>query len=268
MSTRPLSAEPFEAQFRGGEGEPLVLLHGGTATWHTWSRLLDALARDYDVLAPTMPGHHGGPPLSGAGSAAAYADGVEAAMDAAGFATAHLAGNSLGGWVAMELARRGRARSVVALAPAGGWPVGERRVRRFFVNTERQVRLGRRTLPLLMRSGVARRAGFRTIAAYGDRLTHDEALLMLEGLLNADLTAVRPLFQTTVEPYDDPGVPVLIAWPTGDRLLPAPTYTDAWRQAAPFATWWWLPGVGHVPMIDDPDLVVRTIQAWVGATAT
>jgi len=61
---------------------------------------------------------------------------------------------------------------------------------------------------------------------------------------------------------------VLIACPQRDRLLPSPTYTDAWRRAAPFATWWWLNGVGHVPMIDDSALVVRTIQAWVGAASS
>ena len=42
-----------------------------------------------------------------------------------GFATAHLAGNSLGGYTALRLAARGRARSVVALAPAGGWAEGD-----------------------------------------------------------------------------------------------------------------------------------------------
>ncbi len=76
MSARPLSARPFEPLFRGGEGEPLVLVHGGTATWHAWSGVLDAVTREYDVLAPTLPGHHGGPPLQGTGSAPAYADGA------------------------------------------------------------------------------------------------------------------------------------------------------------------------------------------------
>ena len=52
-------------------------------------------------------------------------DAVERAMDEAGFETAHIAGNSLGGYVALQLAARGRARSVVALAPAGGWAKGD-----------------------------------------------------------------------------------------------------------------------------------------------
>ena len=49
------------------------------------------------------------------------ADAVERALDEAGFERAHIAGNSLGGYVALQLAARGRAETVVALAPAGGW---------------------------------------------------------------------------------------------------------------------------------------------------
>ena len=83
------------------------------------------LERRHDVLAPTLPGHAGGPPLTGELSDALLADAVERAMDEAGFATAHIAGNSLGGFVALQLAARGRAESVVALAPTGGWAAGD-----------------------------------------------------------------------------------------------------------------------------------------------
>ena len=74
---------------------------------------------------PDAPGHAGGPPLEGAVDDATLADAVERAMDDAGFETAHIAGNSLGGYVALQLAARGRAGSVVALAPAGGWARGD-----------------------------------------------------------------------------------------------------------------------------------------------
>ena len=76
------------------------------------------------MLAPTLAGHAGGPPVSDL-HPGTLADGVERAMDEAGFETAHVAGNSLGGNVALQLAARGRARSVVALAPAGGWADGD-----------------------------------------------------------------------------------------------------------------------------------------------
>ena len=77
------------------------------------------------MLAPTLAGHAGGPAIEGEVTDAAIADAVERAMDEAGFETAHLVGNSLGGYIALQLAARGRARSVVALAPAGGWAVGD-----------------------------------------------------------------------------------------------------------------------------------------------
>ena len=83
--------------------------------------MLPALEREHDVLAVTLAGHAGGPPLPDPISDSAMVDAVEAAMEEAGMATAHLVGSSLGGYLALQLASRGRARSVVALAPAGGW---------------------------------------------------------------------------------------------------------------------------------------------------
>jgi len=115
----------FTPAHRGGSGEPLVCLHGFMETWRSWELVLPALEREHDVLAPTLPGHAGGAPLAGAISDAVFPDAVERAMDEAGFETAHIVGNSLGGFVALQLAERGRARSVVALAPAGGWAPGD-----------------------------------------------------------------------------------------------------------------------------------------------
>ena len=99
----------------------MVCLHGFLDTWRIWELALPALERRHDVLALTLAGHAGGPPLEGPLSGESLPDAVERAMDAAGFETAHLVGNSLGGYVALQLAARGRARTVVALAPAGGW---------------------------------------------------------------------------------------------------------------------------------------------------
>jgi pimeloyl-ACP methyl ester carboxylesterase len=115
----------FTAQHRGGAGEPLVLLHGFTDTWRTWDLVLGALEAGHQVLAVTLAGHAGGPEINGELSDDTLVVAVERAMDAAGFETAHVAGNSLGGYIALRLAARGRARTVVALAPAGGWAEGD-----------------------------------------------------------------------------------------------------------------------------------------------
>jgi pimeloyl-ACP methyl ester carboxylesterase len=102
-----------------------VCLHGFLDTWRSWELVLPALERHHDVLAPTLAGHAGGRPIEGEIGGAALADAVERAMDEAGFETAHIVGNSLGGYVALQLAARGRADTVVALAPAGGWAQGD-----------------------------------------------------------------------------------------------------------------------------------------------
>ena len=97
-----------------------MCVHGFTDTWRTWELILPSLERCHTVLAPTLIGHAGGPPLTGEPSDHAALDAIELAMDEAGFETAHVVGNSLGGYLALKLAERGRADSVVALAPAGG----------------------------------------------------------------------------------------------------------------------------------------------------
>jgi pimeloyl-ACP methyl ester carboxylesterase len=122
----------FTPLHRGGSGPPLVCLHGFADTWRTWELVLPALERQHDVLAPTLAGHAGGPPIEGEIGAGALADAVERAMDEAGFASAHLVGNSLGGYVALQLAARGRAQTVVALAPAGGWARGDESYKELF----------------------------------------------------------------------------------------------------------------------------------------
>src|SRR3954471_24779918 len=111
----------FTPSHRGGSGTPLVCLHGFTDTWRTWELVLPALEERHDVLAPTLLGHAGGPAGGSEVDEGLVADAVEQAMDEAGFKTAHIVGNSLGGYLALQLAARGRARSVVALAPGGGW---------------------------------------------------------------------------------------------------------------------------------------------------
>ena len=99
----------------------MVCLHGFTDSWRTWELVLPALEREHEVLAPTLAGHAGGPAIDGRIEHHVLVQGVERAMDEAGFETADIVGNSLGGYVALQLASRGRARTVVALAPAGGW---------------------------------------------------------------------------------------------------------------------------------------------------
>src|SRR5438270_5625580 len=91
--------------YRGGTGEPLVLLHGGAGTWRLWKPCIPLLRPHNDVLAATLTGHFRRPdsPPATEPTVDALADGVERDTDPAGFATAHVAGARLGGWYALAL---------------------------------------------------------------------------------------------------------------------------------------------------------------------
>src|SRR6201987_6382395 len=106
---------------RGGTGQPLLLLHGIGAIWRAWSPVLPYLEPHHEVIVPTLHGHAGGPDLDpeAAPSVQALAHGIEEEPARLGLQKVHIAGNSLGGWIGIELPRRGRAHSLVLLSPAG-----------------------------------------------------------------------------------------------------------------------------------------------------
>lgn len=252
---------------RSGSGEPLVLVHGFSGTWQVWQPILDQLEDRNDVLAVTLAGHVGGAQLSAGRdvSVDALVDVVEGDMDEAGFQSAHIVGNSLGGWIALELARRGRARSVVALSPAGGWEQGTReeaRLRRLFTRNQK---MSTRLLPhldRLMARPRLRRALLAQAMSRGDRLDPGLAARIVRDaticpiyydLMNAILSNGPPAT------LDGISCPVLLAWGSKDRILPAGRYSRRLRDLIPAAEWVDLPGLGHMPMADDRNLVARTI---------
>ena len=261
------------SSFRGGEGEPLVLIHGYANTWRVWEPVLPALTERHEVLAPTLCGHFEGEPLGDGVEASmpALTDGVERAMDAAGFATAHLCGNSLGGWVALDLARRGRARSVTCLAPAGGWEHGsraERRLRRAFTIGRK---LNDRLVPHAER--LVRRPGVRKLIL-GQAMRHPERLSPAQAATRIRAMSGCDVYWELMDaimrdgPPDWLGevdAPTLVAWPEYDKVLPVKGHSEPFRRLLRGAEWRVLPGVGHVPMADDPGLVSRTILDWAAA---
>jgi alpha-beta hydrolase superfamily lysophospholipase len=252
---------------RGGAGTPLVLIHGLTASWRAWQPVLGALEAEHDVFAPTLPGHHGGGGLDGASlSLANLVDSVEALMDAQRLGRAHIVGNSLGGWVALELAQRGRALSVTALSPAGGWtrPRDLRRVVWLLtagvkvLERHEQLRLG-----ALLRRPRLRRLVFRRAMEHGDRVPVGQLAAVIDDVLGCEAFEAFVAWIRTADPMTAWPVagdhPVRIAWAEFDRTIPFARYGRPVLQAIPHAEHVVLPGVGHVPMFDDPDLVARTI---------
>jgi pimeloyl-ACP methyl ester carboxylesterase len=255
---------------RGGSGEPLVLIHGFSGTRAVWTPVLSELERAHDVLAVNLAGHVGGPQL-GPGvevCMSALIDAVEADIDAAGFDTAHLVGNSLGGWFALELAMRGRARSVVGVAPAGGWEAGtkaERRLRTLFTRNHKLASAALPHLEKLVRRPRLRRMMLRDVVAHGERVPPAAAAALVSDAVNCSV--YFPLMDAILRdgpPRDfaEVSCPVLLVWGTRDRILPMAQYSWRLRELLPAASWAELPGLGHVPMSDDPQLVARTITQF------
>jgi pimeloyl-ACP methyl ester carboxylesterase len=108
---------------RSGSGAPLVLLHGIGGSRHSWDPVIPALAEHFDVLAIDLPGHGDSEPMSPQVEPlpAVLAAAVAGLLDDLGITAPHIAGNSLGGWVALELAGIRPAASLALLSPAGLW---------------------------------------------------------------------------------------------------------------------------------------------------
>jgi pimeloyl-ACP methyl ester carboxylesterase len=251
---------------RSGTGEPLVLLHGLGSSRQAWDPILPALAARFHVIAVDLPGFGDSAPLPGAGEVppAALAQSVADLLDDLGVSTPHLAGNSLGGWVALELAARRPVASLTLLSPPGLWrrnvPLYDRislRASRWLARhatglLSRLVtfRLGRVLVlgqthghPMRLSAGYARAA----VETLGRCPGFDAAMA---GTARRRILAVLP-------PGTPITAPVTLAFGSRDRLLlrgsrrtgqlPPQTRTEA------------LPGCGHVPMADDPAAVAALI---------
>ena len=249
----------FTAAHRGGSGPPLVCLHGFMDTWRVWELVLPALERRHDVLAPTLAGHAGGPPLDDRITGGELADAVERAMDEAGFATAHVAGNSLGGYVALQLAARGRARSVVALAPAGGSEVGDQSVRELLATQAAMHEAAAAAAPhadAIVATAAGRRGSTDAITTNFEHIPPELLAHQIRGI--AACTGAPALIENALRagwPFDAERIacPVRIVWGTDDRLLPWPSAAARYRRDwLPHADWVELEGVGHCPQLDVP----------------
>jgi len=236
-----------------------------------WELVLPALERHHDVLAVTLAGHAGGPPIEGEVSDAVLADEVERSMDEAGFETAHVVGNSLGGYVALQLASRGRAKTVVALAPAGGWAEGDESYRELLGLQLRMHELAKAAAPhaeAVLATPEDRRRATQYITV---NFEHIPAELVAHQLLGmARCAAVPALIDHalregwSLDP-EEINCPVRVLWGTDDRLLPWPSAVARFRNDwLPHADWVELDGVGHCPQLDIP---LETAQLILDFTA-
>jgi pimeloyl-ACP methyl ester carboxylesterase len=245
----------------------MVLLHGVTDTPRTWDLVRDRLAEHHELFAPTLLGHCGGPEYTDDPSPEAIADQVERDMDAAGIETAHLVGNSLGGGIALMLAARGRAKSVVGLAPAGGWDFDDdarRQVRSFFHLAQHLLEDAAPRADAIASTpeGRARALAFMTV-----NHEHVPADLIAHQIRSAaDCPIVLPFIDLTTERGYEPvgpiDAPVRIVWGTEDKVLPYPAAARRFRDDLPEADWVVLENVGHVPQLDVPERCAQLILEW------
>jgi pimeloyl-ACP methyl ester carboxylesterase len=248
---------------RLGSGPPLVLLHGVGHRRRAWDAVIEELTPHRDVIAVDLPGHGESPPLRADGQPvlAEMLSEVTALLDDLGLARPHLAGNSLGGRIALEAAVAGRAVSVTALSPAGFWP-GERQTWYPKAVLKSMQAAGRRLQPFapaLSRTTAGRAVIYGAIVGRPSRLTPEQARGDIAAFVAAKDAMNEVLAQITQ--FDDhiaTSVPVTVAWGTRDRLL-RPSQILMAKAGLPHARIVPLPGCGHVPMTDDPALVAGVL---------
>ena len=249
--------------------EPLVLIHGFSGIPAMWDPVVPALQERFDVRTLGLAGHTGCAALKEGVevSATALFDALESDLDEAGFDKVHLCGNSLGGWAALELAKRGRAQSCVALSPAGGWEAGskaEARLQRLFTRLYKTSQWADTRAEKLFTRPRLRKLAFRDAFEHGERMTPRQAADLLRGA--AQCPIYWDLFNAISRdgpPADFDGIdcPTTIVWGTKDRILTLKDYSERIRRMLPQAEWILLEGAGHSPMIDEPERVISIIEA-------
>lgn len=258
---------------RKGSGDPLLLVHGLGSQYQVWQPVIDRLAAEREVVGVDLPGFGGSPPLPGdtPPTAEALTGAVVTFLDEIGWERPHVAGNSLGGWVALELAKRGRARSAAAIGPAG---FANRRERGFTVDslrlTHRLAQLIYGAAPRLLSTGIGRKALLSQVFGRPERMTPEAAVEAVRNF--ADSPGVPPALEALRRGHFSGGesidVPVTMIWGEHEMLLPRRERQAARSvRAVPGAKLVWLRGCGHTPTWDDPPTVAQAILDACGGQA-
>ena len=246
---------------RSGTGPPLILIHGLGSNRRVWDAPLGLIEAEREVIAIDLPGFGESAPLEGEPTPSALADSVEGLITGLGLGKPAVGGNSLGGLISLELARRGSVSSATALSPAGFWSKGEAR---FAAASLRGARAGATALepllPKLAANPIARSLLAGQLVANPAAVPPDALELAISGLIHSPgfEPTREALFADTWSHRTALAAPATVAWAERDRLL---LRRQARRAEA------WIPGIrsislrrcGHVPCWDDPALVARTV---------
>ena len=245
---------------RFGEGAPLVLIHGLGHRRQAWYPVTSLLAAHRDLILVDLPGHGTSPAFEPGGlSFREYLrDEFEALYAHLGLERPHVAGNSLGGLIALETAAQGRASSVTALSPAGFWS-GDRYltyIKGLFGTAITAADIAWPVLPVLARTTPGRALMYAWVTARPAHISRQAAIGDMRGLARSR-PAVRAALAEGNHTFGSPipeNVPVTIGWGRQDRVL-WPAQACRARRQLPRAAHESLAGCGHVPMADQPDLI-------------
>jgi pimeloyl-ACP methyl ester carboxylesterase len=245
------------------DGDPLLLIHGLGLSRRSWKPVLPILTRVHDVLAIDVPGFGTSPSLHDrTPTVAALTDAIEAELDRTGLDRVHVAGNSLGGWIALELARRGRARSAVALSPSGLEAPAERL---YVVAMNEMMRarslVGAPAATLLAANPASRSVMLGGLHGRPWRVPAHDAAAEVKDFATArgfHSTLYSTTGSNAPTGLSEIRVPVRICFGTEDAMLGALT-APRFAAAIPGAQLIPLAGCGHVPMADSPGLVAEAI---------
>jgi pimeloyl-ACP methyl ester carboxylesterase len=248
------------------------LLHPFLMSQLVWQKVAPQLADTgrYEVFAPTMAGHNGGP-RSGKWflSSAVLTDHVERQLDELGWSSAHIVGNSLGGWVAFELERRGRARTVTGIAPAGGWrgwsPTKFEVIAKFVGGMPVWV-LAHLLGPRLLRLPMARRIGTLPISGSPDGISEEDLIAVIDDLKHCPAyfqLLVKSLLTPGLVELAHTGVPTHLVLCEKDRVVPPRRFSGHFSDHLPADhELTILDGVGHIPMFEAPGRVTEVISEF------
>jgi pimeloyl-ACP methyl ester carboxylesterase len=247
---------------RAGSGPPLLLIHGLGGTRGIWRPQLPYLVAERQVIAVDMPGFGESPPVPGRAAPWGMATAIAELCAELGIERPHVAGNSLGAWVAIEMAKREEAESLCLISPAGLWrrPLGPRRF-----DTQRWARRLRPLILAALRSPGARERLLRGTVGHPERLSAADAREVVRAWVDAPgYEAANDEMRAHIcEGLDQVRVPTTIAWGELDRLVTPPRP----ERRPPGSEFLVLPGCGHTPNWDEPELIAKLLlNASVPAT--
>jgi pimeloyl-ACP methyl ester carboxylesterase len=247
---------------RSGRGEPLLLLHGMGSSHRDFAAVHAALSERFDVLAVDLPGSGSSPHLQERPTVPAITDAVERTLDAEQLGSVHVLGNSLGARVGLELARRGRARSVVAIAPSGMNVPAERAYQGSGMALARVAgRVAAPLVPPLSRSAIGRTALLATLKARPWAASREEALGVQDGFSDTRdywRTLLWALLLDVPRGMDRIDCPVTLVQGTADVVSSGQTVR--FLPLIPGSRFRPLLVAGHAPHSDRPRTIVDLVR--------